>query len=92
MEYKELDGKKYLIIRRDWSKAKDGEIPEIEWCPFCDGVHRHGIFSDGKTEGLIYNSHCLQSRNVVASDGSILKSTDGFWLVEMNKNVNNRRR
>lgn len=85
MNYKEVDGKKYLIITRDWSKVDKGETPEIEWCPFCDGVHRHGIFSDGKNEGLISNTHCIRPRPVEAYDGSMLYASDGFWLVEVNK-------
>ena len=81
MEYKEVDGRKFLILKRDWKNhPKNERLPPRVWCPFCNGEHSHSLDEGHRV------SHCMPpTQNVIASDGSVLSSNDGYWIIDINK-------
>lgn len=81
MEYKEVNGKKYLILVRDWKGHPKGEklAPKV-FCPFCNREHQHAADEGHRS------AHCMPPiDDVQASDGTILKASDGYWIININK-------
>ena len=71
--YKVIDGRAYAVVYRE--KGSD----KIKVCPFCNKSHSHSS-GDGHR-----NTHCTTDsfyHVVVASDGTIMKKSDGYYIVE----------
>lgn len=82
VEYQEISGVKYLLLKRDWTEATRGEAPKTMKCPFCGSRHTHRGANGYRM------AHCLNAEMLtcIAHDGSLLKAKDGYIVVDVNKN------
>lgn len=81
MKYIEVGENKYLIVYRDWTNTKQGKIPDVAWCPFCDGSHSHGIEDGHRYPNCTYN----HKEYIITDDGTKLFKRDGYYIVDINK-------
>jgi hypothetical protein len=83
IEYQEIDGIKYLLLKRSWQRVKRGDLPKTEKCPFCGCLHIHGGVDGHRI------AHCPNPPHItcIADDGSILNSGDGYIVVSINRPV-----
>jgi hypothetical protein len=80
VQYEEVDGTKYLLLAKDYSKVSKGIVPLTEKCPFCGKEHLHTGAIPGHRK-----AQCRKNTTCVADDGSVLNSADGYILVNLNK-------
>ncbi|RYD58672.1 MAG: hypothetical protein EOP56_03535 [Sphingobacteriales bacterium] len=80
IQYEEIDGIKYLLLSKDYSKVQKGIVPLTDKCAFCGKEHLHS----GAIEGL-RRAQCRKHATCTADDGSILYSSDGYIIVNRNK-------
>lgn len=79
-----INGRKIVIVERDWAHYDGENTPRIKMCPFCGERHLHGGGVDGHRI-----PHCGSAKSkvdsVTAVDGSILSAENGYWIVDINK-------
>ncbi|HTN45760.1 MAG TPA: hypothetical protein VL098_05380 [Flavipsychrobacter sp.] len=80
IQYREWQGRRFLVLKRDWSQFKQGETPKTDKCPFCGKHHSHGEVDGHKV------ARCgSPDRTCVAADGTILHSADGYYIESYNR-------